>query len=181
MKFALKIILLTTFVFSIDYECLSAQRFLYILNDDCLNELSESAENYFKKTQISVIRDSRGIILRLEIKNPAKEYSKFSPEFYTNIISIEHFLAKIKNPAIIEVHTENISSQKDFGIKNWEMSTVIANRIEELMLKMGKECLRGRINSIGYGEFLPSKNTSNNGGAYPNRVDIIILCNISGE
>lgn len=181
MKLALEIILIIIFIFSIEYEGFSAQRFLYILNDDCVNELTESAENYFKSSPITVLRDSRGIILRFEIKNPQKEYEQFSQNFYKNIISAEHFLAKIKNPAIIEVHTENISSQKDYGIKNWEMSTVIANRIEELMLKMGKECLRGRINSIGYGEFLPSKNTSNNGGAYPNRVDIIILCNISGE
>lgn len=181
MKLISKTILILTLPFCTVYKCFCEQNYLYILNDTCVNELAESAENHFKNSQISVIRDARGIIIRFKIKNPPNEFKKFSSEFYTNIIYAEHFLAKIKNPAIIEVHTESISSQNLCGVKNWEMSTVIANRVEELMFEIGKEHLHGRINSIGYGEFLPSKNTSNNGGTYPNRVDIIILCNISGE
>ena len=58
---------------------------------------------------------------------------------------------------------------------------LVANNIESVMLEQSDRDFRNRINSIGYGEFLPSKNTSNNGGKYANRVDIIILCNISGE
>ena len=96
-------------------------------------------------------------------------------------MKIKEFLSKIENPVIIEVHTENVSQSNTRFLKNWELSTVIANNIESVMLEQSDRDFRNRINSIGYGEFLPSKNTSNNGGKYANRVDIIILCNISGE
>lgn len=182
MKFLFTILtILLVMVLEIKCECFCAENYLYILNDSCINELKKSADDYFKNSDIEILKDSRGIILRFEIKNPQGEYFKLSQNIYTKSLHIEHFLAKIKNPVIIEVHTENISSQNIYGVKNWEMSTVIANRIEESMLKLGTGNLQRRINSIGYGEFLPSKNTSYNGGTYPNRVDIIILCSISGE
>ena len=57
----------------------------------------------------------------------------------------------------------------------------MANKIEAIITKPKGVVSQDRINSIGYGEFLPAKNTSNNGGKNSNRIDIIILCNISGE
>ena len=158
-----------------------AQEYSYILNDKCINSLVNRAESYFNNTEIQSIRDSRGIILRFEIKNPIEEYNYLSNDVYYNSLKIKEFLSKIENPVIIEVHTENVSQSNTRFLKNWEISTVIANNIESVMLEQGDRDFRNRINSIGYGEFLPSKNTSNNGGKYANRVDIIILCNISGE
>ena len=67
------------------------------------------------------------------------------------------------------------------NLKKWEVSTVIANKIEAIITKPEGVIPQNRINSVGYGEFLPAKNTPNNGGNYLNRIDIIILCNISGE
>ena len=158
-----------------------AQEYSYILNDKCINALVNRAESYFNNTEIQSIRDSRGIILRFEIKNPFEQYNYLSNDVYYNSLKIKEFLSKIENPVIIEVHTENVSQSNTRFLKNWELSTVIANNIESVMLEQSDRDFRNRINSIGYGEFLPSKNTSNNGGKYANRVDIIILCNISGE
>jgi hypothetical protein len=38
-----------------------------------------------------------------------------------------------------------------------------------------------RIKSVGYGDYLPKKNTPYNGVNKGVSIDIIILCNISGE
>jgi len=155
--------------------------YLYILNDKCINNLAENAEKYFNQTPVSVIRDSRGIILRFGLESPENEYNALSGSTCKNIIYISQFLAKNKNPVIIEVHTNNFSPANSFEIKNWEMSVVIANNIEELMHRTDwGENLGGKIHSVGYGEFLPL-NTSNNGSNSAGRVDIIVLCNISGE
>ena len=66
------------------------------------------------------------------------------------------------------------------NLKNWEISAVIAGNIEKALFDENNT-LKSRIHSVGYGEFLPENNTPNNGGKLLNRVDIIILCNISGE
>ena len=94
---------------------------------------------------------------------------------------IEYFLAKIENPAIIEVHIRDFPQEEILKLKKWEISTIMANNIEALVTKPIGTIDQNRINSIGYGEFLPAKNTPNNGGKSSNRVDIIILCNITGE
>ena len=90
-------------------------------------------------------------------------------------------MAKIENPAIIEVHIVDFPEEKISNLKKWEFSTVFANNIEAIITKPAGIIDQNKINSIGYGEFLPEKNTPNNGGKNTNRVDIIILCNISGE
>ena len=101
-----------------------------------------------------------------------------SNELRLNLLRIEYFLAKIKNPVIIEVHTAKNSSK---GIKSWELSTLIANELEKLLTERNPLLNKERVRSVGFGEFLPIKNTSNNGGNYSNRIDIMILCDISGE
>ena len=133
------------------------------------------AKAFFEQSNILPIKDSRGIILRYFFENAIEEYRQPNIEVYKKL---EKFLAKIENPAIIEVHTGDFSSE---NLKNWEISTIIANNIEAIITKPYGSVDQNKINSVGYGEFLPAKNTSNNGGKYLNRVDIIVLCNISGE
>lgn len=158
-----------------------AAQYKYILNDNCISELYEKAERAFGETDIDVIRFSHGIILRFALVNPPEEYYKLNPKTFRNIQSIQYFLAKIENPAIIGVHTENIPDRNPHGIKNWELSTVIANNIENIITQQDGSIDTKKISSVGYGEFLPTKNTPYNGGKYLNRVDIMILCNVSGE
>ena len=79
------------------------------------------------------------------------------------------------------MHVSNFPSDKVFDLKKWEISTMMANNIEAIITKPAGRVEQSRVNSIGYGEFLPVKNTPNNGGKFLNRVDIMILCNIGGE
>lgn len=148
-----------------------------ILHDSCINALYMPASVYFMYDNIHILRDSRGIIIRFQIEDPVAEYKALSQTTIQKIAKIESFLAKIKNLAIIEVHIGEIIPA---NIKNWEISAVIAGNIERIVCTNNRE-LKERIYSVGYGEFLPAKNTPNNGGNFLNRVDIIVLCNISGE
>ena len=179
MRKILKILLF--FIFYFANTCFS-EEFKYILKDKCITELYNAANFEIKDSDdISVIRDSRGIIIRFPIDNPADEYDDISPKTHKNIVLIKNFLAKIKNLVIIEVHTDGAKKELIRGLKNWEVSTVIANNIRETVIKSDNIQDKDRIFSVGYGEFLPLKNTPFNGGKFLNRVDIIVLCNISGE
>lgn len=151
----------------------------FILQDECINILYEPAISFFSNSNICVLRDSRGIILRFGLENPQDEHVQLSALTMTNISMIEDFLAKIKNPVIIEVHTAKNGFTNVSAEKKWEISAVIAGKLEQAMCC--GEVSNGRIHSVGYGEFLPENNTSYNGGKLLNRVDIIILCNVSGE
>ena len=171
MKALFKIFI--TMIFT-TYCTANSEDYLYVLNDKCINELYFVAEKHFRNSSIKVIKDPRGLILR-------ELFQDSDNQFYSKIKNIEKFLAKIENPAIIEVHTGNFSEKSLSGLKKWELSTMLANDIEAMITKPFGSIPQKRINSVGYGEFLPAKNTPNNGGKYLNRIDIIVLCNISGE
>ena len=166
------------FICSINYAFCEDTKF--ILHDKCINILYRPAVVYFNNSGISVYRDSRGIILRFELEDVTEEYSNFSESTIKKLIKIQDFLAKIKNPAIIEVHIANILSENHGNLKKWEISAVIAGNIGQVLNTTNIQTNR-QIFAVGYGEFLPVNNTSNNGGKNFNRVDIIILCNVNGE
>ncbi len=178
--------LLKTIIFGILFLFISgscsAREFAHILNDSCIDSLYYKAINHFKNNNnFEIEKDPRGILIRFKLSNTCEEVNYVGDTTYQNILFAEDFLAKIKNPVIIEVHTKEASCTERGNLKNWEISTLIANRIESIILAPKGKLPRDRISSVGYGEFLPPKNTPNNGSNYTNRVDIIILCNVSGE
>lgn len=171
-------IFLITLIFSLNPVTSDDTKF--ILHDRCINLLYKPAASFFKDSEVNVIRDSRGIILRFELKNPKGEYYKLTESTKNLLTKIEYFLAKNKNPVIIEVHTAQVLPEEFDNLKRWELSAVVAGKIEDYLRK-DVNPFKGNLHSVGYGEFLPENNTPNNGGKLLNRVDIIILCNISGE
>ena len=158
-----------------------AEEYLYILNDGCILDLYSKASGYFKNSPILVVKDPHGLLLRFEIKEVQNDCENLSADTYKKIKYIEQFLAKMNNPVIIEVHVNEIPEQCSKKYKKWEISTLIANNIESAVLLPKGKLARDKIHSVGFGEFSPPKNTSNNGGNYVNRVDIMILCDINGE
>ena len=158
-----------------------AEEYYYIFNDECIKDLYINAKENIHSNNINIIKDSRGIILRFKLEEVDKNYENLTQKTIENLSSAREFLAKIKNLAIIEVHTDEIKTKKLEGLKKWEVSTVIANQAEQFMTENSSGIEIERIDSVGYGEFLPEKNTPYNGGKSSNRIDIIILCNVSGE
>ena len=173
-------ILYITLVFLLSFQASFATEYIYIHNDKNLNKLYNEANDFFKDTGIIVYKEIRGVGLVFSLKNIENEFVEITNGTKIKLNKIENFLAKIKNPAIIEVHTDKNFQSGLYNYKNWEITTVIANKIEEVLIKRGN-LDRSRIKSVGYGEFLPIKNTSNNGVKPNGNVDIIILCNIDGE
>ncbi len=169
-KIILAFLFTTNFLFAMEYN--------YILNDNCINNLFTEAQYYFQDTNIEIVKDARGLILRQVFEDSTIENNYIDINLFKKI---EYFLAKIENFAIIEVHVEDIPNGKFSNLKKWEASTIIANDIEAIITKPFGEIDSRRIKSIGYGEFLPINNTPYNGSNKSNRVDIIILCNIIGE
>ena len=177
-RLKLLVVLFVIIFFAFDIYALE---YLYILDDKCIEELYLLGKSNLLGEEIKVIKDSRGIILRLEFENSMEEIVSLSSQTVKALSEIKYFLAKIENPVIIEVHTRLSDCENVRNLKNWEVSTVIANKIEEYFTKSYGRIEQNRINSVGYGEFLPAKNTSNNGGKFVNRVDIMVLCSINGE
>lgn len=132
-----------------------------------------------KCNNIEIIKDVRGVILRIKEDNLEDNYYGLTRNIMKKLDCIEYFLAKIKNPVIIEVHTRKLPL--NLGIKNWEFSSVIASNIGDYLLNSHAGILADRIMPVGFGEYMPDINTSNNGGKKSDRIDIIILYSINGE
>lgn len=175
-NFLLIIIILSAFIPKIQSE-----EYLHILNDKNISNTYISAKTLIKSQKIVIQKEALGVNICFEIENPLNEYYNLSEETKNNLKNIEKFLAKNKNPVIIEVHTDKNNLPRGINLKNWELSTVISNNIEHYILSEFKNTNKINLLSIGYGEFLPQKNTSNNGGKFVNRVDIMVLCSINGE
>ncbi len=158
-----------------------SEEYIYILNEECIVDLYNKAVQFFQDTPVYVVKDPHGLLLRFEIKHPETECESLSEDTTLKIRYIEQFLAKMNNPAIIEVHVNEISKNSCNNLKKWEISTLIANKIEAIILKPRGMIASNKIYSVGFGEFSPPKNTSNNGGKLPNRADIMVLCDINGE
>ena len=96
--------------FSIIFQiCLVQAEPLYILNEYCTNNIYSSAVAALSHCDgVAIKRDIRGIIIRIPFENPEYNFQKITPQLYEKLLCIEYFLAKIKNPVIIEVHTEKI-------------------------------------------------------------------------
>lgn len=169
------------FIFIFLSECVFASDYRYILHDPCINTLYNDAYIYFKDSDIEVLRIPQGILLRFKLNKYDTDNLCLSSDTQKIIRNLEKFLAKIENPAIIEVHAGDISGIGHGRLKSWEISSVIANQIETELINTERRIETHRLHSVGYGEFLPPKNTPYNGGNYLNRVDIIILCNIIGD
>lgn len=152
---------------------------VYVLNDRCEKNFYELCDNYFEKfPDISVVHEIRGVALRIELKTDG--VCCVTPDIQARLNIVKYFLAKIKNPVIIEVHTKEVPA--GLNMKNWEFSTVVANNVSDIFTKGKLQIPIERLHAVGYGEFMPGvNNTSNNGGNYTERIDIIILCSINGE
>ena len=181
MKINYQNFLIIIIIFSAFIPQIKSEEFLYILNEKNITSTYHSAKTLIKSENISISKEALGVKLCFKIDNPIEEYHSLSAKTITNLKNIEKFLAKNKNPVIIEVHTDKDTLPKGINVKNWELSIVISNNIAHYILESCKGIHKETISSIGYGEFLPQKNTSNNGGKIANRVDIIVLCSINGE
>ena len=71
-----------TLVLFLNTSTANSEEYLYILNEECITNLYNSAKSFFKETSIKPIKDSRGIILRYIFQDTYKEFYKPNLEIY---------------------------------------------------------------------------------------------------
>ena len=177
MKKSAFLLLIFSMLFSVVY---AENAPLYVLNESNINDVYEEVKNGVMNCEnVDVRKEIRGVVVSVTLLNPESEYYRITPELNKTLSCVEYFLAKIKNPVIIEVHTKKVPD--GIKMKNWEFSSVIAGKIGDMFVKKRPKISAERIYPVGYGEFMPLINTSNNGGNDGDRIDIIIQSSISGE
>src|SRR5574344_293449 len=125
---------------------------------------------------LKVIKRSNGLTIRV---NNAMLFdigsAEIKPEAKKTLTKITKVLTKIKNPVIIEGHTDSTPIKNAKFQSNWELSTARATNIISYLLQNGTINPK-RICATGYGEYMPiADNTLSSGRLLNRRVDIIIL------
>ncbi|MGN0018732.1 MAG: flagellar motor protein MotB [Candidatus Gastranaerophilaceae bacterium] len=133
-------------------------------------------KNIIKNNDIKFLKDSRGLVIRLDNSVLFDEGSAIiKKESYVTLDEIINTLSKMDNNIIVEGHTDSTPISNDKYPSNWELSTARATNIIAYMLKSNK-IKPNRLSAMGYGEYMPIADNTSIGGRLANRrVDIIVL------
>ena len=141
--------------------------------DDLMKELNEKiGEN----SSIKLVKDSRGLIVRMNDSILFDEGSAIIKKNASKTLDeVVEVLAQIDNKVLVEGHTDSTPIHTKDYPSNWELSTARATNIIGYILRTGKIPPK-RLSAAGYGEYMPiADNTSTGGRLLNRRVDIIIL------
>lgn len=144
---------------------------------DTTSQLYEKfKEKFAKNTSLSVVKEKRGIIIRINDTMLFDEGSAIiKPEAKVTLNQVTSELKAIENPIIIEGHTDSTPIKNQQYPSNWELSTARATNIIKYLIENNLISPK-RLSAVGYGEYMPiSENTSSEGRAKNRRVDIIVL------
>ena len=141
--------------------------------DDLMKELNEKiGEN----SSIKLVKDSRGLIVRMNDSILFDEGSAIIKKNASKTLNeVIEVLSQIDNKILVEGHTDSTPINTKEYPSNWELSTARATNIIGYILRTGKIPPQ-RLSAAGYGEYMPiADNTSSGGRLLNRRVDIIIL------
>lgn len=145
-----------------------------------LKNVKNEVDSYLKKNGLASSAgtniDGRGLEIRLNDsilfdsgKADIKESSK------DEIIKIGRILSKMDNYIRVEGHTDNIPIYGGQFKSNWQLSSVRAANVAELLVEQSG-VPADKIAAVGYGENRPiSSNATDAGRAKNRRVEIIII------
>lgn len=133
-------------------------------------------EKFSNNTSLSVVKESRGTIIRINDTMLFDEGSAIiKSDAKCTLEKIASELKDLKNPIIIEGHTDSTPIQNDKFPSNWELSTARATNIIKYLTQQDLISPK-RLSAVGYGEYVPiADNTQSSGRAKNRRVDIIVL------
>lgn len=139
--------------------------------NDVLNELGLG-------DSVSTSIEERGLVISFNDSiffDSAK--AEIKDEMKTKLISVSKILNKIDNYIRVEGHTDNLPIKDNYFNSNWQLSSVRASNVVELLINYG-EISPSRLSAVGYGEYRPiSDNNTEEGRSKNRRVDILILNN----
>ncbi|MCS7281169.1 MAG: OmpA family protein [Desulfobacterota bacterium] len=126
--------------------------------------------------QIQILRDERGVVIRIldraffdEGRADLKENAK------KTIDKIAPVLKRIRNPVMIEGHTDNVPIHNEYFRSNWELSVRRATEVVRYFIEKAK-IPPNRLSASGFAEFRPiASNETEEGRALNRRIEIVIL------
>lgn len=148
-----------------------------VMQIEGLEELKELFdENVSQSDSIKYLKDSRGLIIRLNNSVLFDEGSAIiKKDALKTVDEIVDTISKIDNNVMVEGHTDSTPISNEKFPSNWELSTARATNIIAYMIST-KKIAPNRLSAVGYGEYMPvADNTSTGGRLLNRRVDIIIL------
>ena len=143
-------------------------------------EIEKNIIEKFGKEKIKVIREPRGLLIRLNDAILFDRNSDIIKNSSTKMLDeIAGIIKNRENLIRIESHTNNSPVSKEFFSSNWEFSTKRASNIIKYFIEEHK-IKPERLSAFGYGERIPiANNNSKKGRAENSRIDIIILSELS--
>lgn len=141
--------------------------------DELINVINKG---YNFDSVIKIFEEPRGITIRINDKMIFDSGSAIiKPTAQNSLDKVAEFLQTIKNPVIIEGHTDSNPMHSLQYPSNWELSTARAtNIIKYLSSKHNID--PARMSAVGYGENMPiMPNDTEQGRIANRRVDIVIL------
>ena len=145
-----------------------------------LNTVKSQVDDYLKKNGLSASVDTniddRGLDIRLNdsiLFDSGKADIKSNSE--DEIVKIGKILSKMNNYIRVEGHTDNIPISGGQFKSNWQLSSVRAANVAELLVEQSG-VPADKISAVGYGENRPiASNATDAGRAKNRRVEIIII------
>ena len=140
------------------------------------SELQEALHGEIARHQVSLYRDSEGLVISL------REFGFFDsgsatikPQALPALDRIASILAIRTCRLSIEGHTDNVPIHTALMNSNWELSTARATELIRMLI-VGHGFDPARLSAAGYAEYHPvASNLTAQGRAQNRRVDIVIL------
>ncbi|MEY7999405.1 flagellar motor protein MotB [Clostridium sp. Mt-5] len=145
-----------------------------------LSELKVQLDKYLKDNgmskDVSTTIDERGLVVSMNdtlLFDTGK--ADIRPEFQQELTEMGKILNQLGNYIRIEGHTDNVPISNSEYSSNWKLSCDRASNVTEFFVaRAGIQ--PQKLSAIGYGEYRPIADNSNEAGKAKNRrVDIIIL------
>ena len=127
------------------------------------------------KTVVAYTKVPRGLIVSIEESMLFNKGSvQIRQDGYKILDCFVAVLSQFDNRCVVESHTEENFSENSEYKEDWEISIRRANAISDYLVNKGK-LAQERIFPLGFGEFMPYKETVSKIGFFDNRIDFVII------
>lgn len=145
-----------------------------------LVELKKQLDSYLEQNSMasstSVDISERGLVVTLNNSlffDPGK--ADIIPESENKLVAIGKIINQMNNYIRVEGHTDNVPISNSLFHSNWQLSSVRASNVVELLISKGGIPPQ-KLSTVGYGEYRPIADNSAPEGRQKNRrVDLVVM------
>lgn len=149
-------------------------------SSDNLTSVKDALKQYFSDNGLNdyagVYLDDRGLAIRLKdsvLFDSGK--ADIKEDLFNKLVKIGNIINKIDTYIRVEGHTDNMPINNQYFKSNWQLSSVRAANVAELLVTEAK-LPPDKVSAVGYGEFRPiSDNSTAEGRSKNRRVEIVLI------